>query len=139
MSEPLNHLCSSALGDGKMWSANCLFRLDQFSFFFPTYLKELLKPLVLGVDGLFVADPQDCHPHRALIHVCEEEWFHPDAKMDQTCFSSSGLKAFSALSSQDTSKLADRSAPRLSGVPAFPSLHCPSPFPPRHYFRTWLG
>ena len=58
---------------------------------------EPLKSLVLSVDCLCGAVHQVSHPHKALIHFCEEGWFHPHGKMDQACFSSSRLKVFSAV------------------------------------------
>lgn len=67
-----------------------------FFLLFYNLLDGTSKALSSGC-GLPCGAVQVCYPHKALIHVCEEGWFHPDRKMEQTCISSSSLKAFGAM------------------------------------------
>ena len=146
MSESLNHLCPSAPGKGNRGAASCLFRLEQFFFFFTTYLKELLKPWVLGVGGLWLF-PRSVIPTAPSFLPEKGNGFIQTGKWTGLVFIHLVWRLRSEL--VGSLQLADRAA--LCQESAFPSLFCSSSslhfsfsplfpsFPPGLDFRTMLG
>ena len=148
MSESLSHLCPSAPGKGNRGAASCLFRLEQFFFFFYNLLEGTSKALSSGcVWPLCGYSPGPSSPQRPPSCLRKGNGFIQTGKWIGLVFIHLVWRPCSEL--MGSLQLADRAA--LCQESAFPSLLCSSSslhfsfsplfpsFPPGLDFRTMLG